>query len=289
MIIYGNRLRRLSIKTIRKMLRIDIGKVLADRAPGVARLIPRFMVRWLEQFICQDRLNDLLYRGDGLEGCDFADSVLENLGISYKVAGRTETPERRVIFASNHPLGGLDGLVLCSMVRRLYDNPRMKFIVNDLLTYVEPMRPVFLGVNKHGAQNKKAAEAIDRAFDSDDPIIMFPAGLCSRRGDDGTIRDTAWNKMIINKAISSQRDIIPLHFSGENSTFFYKFARLRKRLGIRFNLEMVRLPRELVLNEGARFTVTIGEAVSFNTLTGGRQALAEAARLREKVYSLQGN
>ncbi len=271
------------------MLRIDVGKVLAERAPGAARLMPRFMVRWLEQFICQDRLNDLLAKGEGLEGCDFADSVLKNLGISYEVIGNTHTPHRHVIFASNHPLGGLDGLVLCSMVKRLYHDGNMKFIVNDLLTYVEPMRTVFIGVNKHGAQSKMAAEAIDRAFESDEPIVMFPAGLCSRRGDDGTVKDVAWNKMIINKAISSRRDIIPLHFSGENSSFFYKFARLRKRLGIRFNLEMVRLPRELVLNEGARFTVTIGDPVAWTTLSGGRNALAEAAVLRDKVYSLQGN
>ncbi|MCH5327283.1 MAG: glycerol acyltransferase, partial [Duncaniella sp.] len=101
------------------------------------------------------------------------------------------------------------------------------------------------------------------------------------------VRDTMWNKMVINKAIASHRDIIPVHFSGENSSFFYKFARLRKRLGIRFNLEMVHLPREMLLNEGARFVVTLGEPVAWQSLSGGTSAIREAAALRDIVYSLQ--
>lgn len=268
-------------------MRIDIGEVLSQRAPGVARMMPGFAVRWLERVICQERLNEMLERGRNLEGCEFAESVLNDLSITYSVCGDVDRRCRRVIFASNHPLGGLDGLVLCSMVKGLYGDGRMKFIVNDLLTFVEPMRTVFLGVNKHGAQSRDSVAAIDEAFEGENPIVMFPAGLCSRRGEDGVVRDTMWNKMVINKAIASHRDIIPVHFSGENSSFFYKFARLRKRLGIRFNLEMVHLPREMLLNEGARFVVTLGEPVAWQSLSGGTSAISEAAALRDIVYSLQ--
>lgn len=243
-------------------------------------------MRWLEGFIRQDGLNELLEKGEGLEGADFADSVITNLGVTYEVKGHTEGLGRRVVFVSNHPLGGLDGLVLCSMVRKLYGDGAMKFIVNDLLTYVEPLRSVFLGVNKHGAQSRESAEGIEKAFAGDDPMLMFPAGMCSRRGVDGKIRDLEWNKMVVNKAISSHRDIIPVHFSGENSQFFYKFARLRTRLGLKFNLEMVRLPAELFEKRGTCFTVTIGEPIPWDTLEGGRGASAQAAKLRETVYNL---
>lgn len=268
-------------------MKIDVAAIMRQRIPGIFRLMPRPLVRWVENQICQDRLNELLELGDGLEGADFADSLLENLSITYTVSGVPVDPSRRrVIFASNHPLGGLDGVVLCSMLRRLYGDGEMKFIVNDLLTYVEPLRPVFLGVNKHGSQSREAAEAIDKAFEGDMPMVMFPAGLCSRMGDDGTIRDLGWHKMIVNKAILSQRDIIPVHFSGENSPNFYKFARLRKKLGLKFNLEMVRLPREMILNEGARFEVTIGSPIPWESLRGGREALTQADQLRTAVYSL---
>ncbi|MCM1164006.1 MAG: glycerol acyltransferase [Muribaculaceae bacterium] len=268
------------------MMKIDIAEVLRLRVPGVAKWIPSGVVRWLEQTICQDELNHLLRQGDGLTGADFAQSVIDNLGVTYKVNGPFDPTDRRVVLVSNHPLGGLDGLVLCAMVKKLYGIDSMKFIVNDLLTFVEPMRTVFLGVNKHGAQTRSSAEAIDRAFDGPDPILMFPAGLCSRRGADGIVKDLEWNKMFVNRAISSHRNVIPLHFSGENSSFFYKFARLRALSGLKLNIEMIRLPREIFTNRGKEFTVTLGEPVAWTSLRGGQQALSQAAELRQTVYNL---
>ena len=270
-------------------MRIDVGEVIEARLPRASRWIPRRMVRWLEDYICQDRLNQLLERHGHLRGADFARAVIDDLGITFDVAGTRPDPEkRRVIFASNHPLGGLDGLVLASMVKELYGGRgEMKFVVNDLLTFVEPLRDIFLGVNKHGAQSRESARAIDEAFGSDVPMLMFPAGLCSRQGPDGQVKDLEWQKMIVNKAISSERDVIPVHFSGENSRFFYKFANLRKRLGLKFNIEMLRLPREMFLNEGSHFTVTLGPPIGWQRLHGGPNAQAQANVLRETVYKLR--
>lgn len=267
-------------------MRIDIAEVLRQRAPVVARWMPGALLRGLEKTICQDRLNYLLERGDGLYGADFAESVINNLGVTFGVEGEVDPARRRVIFASNHPLGGLDGLVLCAMVKKLYGSGEMKFIVNDLLTFVEPMNTVFIGINKHGAQSRDAAKAIDDAFYGDGPILMFPAGLCSRRGADGSVRDLQWNKMFINRAISSRRDIIPVHFSGENSSFFYKFARLRARSGLKLNIEMIRLPREIFTNSGKHFTVKLGAPIGWDTLRGGKEALRQAAEVRDIVYNL---
>lgn len=269
-------------------MQIDVASVLESRAPRVARLMPRWLVRKLEEAVCQDRMNRILTTLDGLKGVDFAEGVLKELSISYDIAGADFDPaNRHVIFVSNHPLGGLDGLVLSSMVRRLYHGDgTMKFVVNDLLTYIEPLRDIFVGVNKHGAQSREAAAAIDGAFDSDVPLLMFPAGLCSRRGKDGVVADLQWKTMVVKRAISSHRDIIPVHFSGENSSFFYKFARLRTRLGLKFNIEMLRLPRELFYNEGARFTVTLGQPIGWQTLKGGKELQTTADSLRQAVYNL---
>lgn len=257
--------------------------------PRLSRWVPRALVRWLENFICQDRMNRLLGLYGHMGGADFARAVINDLGITFDVDGVPFDPsDRRVIFASNHPLGGLDGLVLAAMVKDLYGGRgEMKFVVNDLLTFVEPLRDIFIGVNKHGSQSRQSAEAIDEAFESDLPMLMFPAGLCSRRGPDGLVKDLEWQKMIVNKAISSRRNIIPVHFSGENSRFFYKFANLRKRLGLKFNIEMLRLPREMFLNEGSHFTVTLGTPIGWQELRGGPEARAQANELRETVYKLR--
>lgn len=140
--------------------------------------------------------------------------------------------------------------MLASAVKQLYlGDGEMKFVVNDLLTFVEPLRSIFLGINKHGDQSRDAVALLDQAFAGPAPIVMFPAGLVSRRQPDGSIADLRWQKMVVNKAISCQRDIIPLHFSGENSKFFYNFAHLRTSLGLKFNIEMARLPAEIFQRE----------------------------------------
>ncbi|MDE6079326.1 MAG: 1-acyl-sn-glycerol-3-phosphate acyltransferase [Duncaniella sp.] len=269
------------------MRRVDVGEVLRSKAPGLAAKLPRFVIRAVEKFICQDQLNALLEHNEGLTGVDFAEGVVNELGIDVRPV-RGEWPENpRVIFVSNHPLGGLDGLVLSALVGRHYRRRDIKFVVNDLLTYVDPLRDIFIGVNKHGAQSKESAEKLDAAFAGDAPVLMFPAGLVSRKQPDGSIADLKWNKMAVNKAIFYHRDIIPVYFDGENSQFFYNFARLRTKLGLKFNFEQLRLPRELVGSKGKSVGITIGEPIAWTTLRGGRDALTEAARLRAAVYALR--
>lgn len=268
-------------------MRIDIDSVLRERLPRHYRWIPRALIRRLEKFICQDELNALLTHNAHLTGAAFARGVISDLGVTYELRGQIPDPSHtRVVLTSNHPLGGLDGLVLAAATAELYPGHTPRFIVNDLLEAVEPLRSIFLGVNKHGSQDRAKAARIDRAFDGDDPIVMFPAGLVSRRSPSGVIADLPWHKMAVVKAISSRRDIIPVHFSGHNSEFFYKFASLRQRLGLRFNIEMTRLPREVILSRGSHYIITFGAPVPVDRLKGGSKALDQAAQLREAVYKL---
>lgn len=270
-------------------MRIDIDEVLRTRLPRHYRFIPRFIIRALENMICQDGLNRLLSHNSSKSGVDFCKGVIDDLGVSYNVRGSVAGDDRRVIFVSNHPLGGLDGMVLADMVSRLYGGVKdVKFVVNDLLTFVEPLRPIFLGVNKHGRQSRESAARLEEAFMGDAPMVMFPAGLVSRRGDDGVIADLRWNKMVVNKAVASKRNIIPLHFGGENSQFFYKFAKLRTRLGLKFNIEMIRLPREVFESAGKTFDIHIGKPIPWKSLMTGNEAQRQADLLREEVYRLVG-
>ena len=178
-------------------------------------------------------------------------------------------------------------MILADMVSRQYGGRKdVKFVVNDLLTFVEPLRPIFLGVNKHGKQSRESAARLEDAFMGNDPMVMFPAGLVSRRGANGVIADLRWNKMVVNKAVSSKRNIIPLHFGGQNSRFFYKFAQLRARLGLKFNIEMIRLPREVFESAGKTFDVHIGKPIPWESLRTGSEAQTQADLLRDEVYRL---
>lgn len=161
------------------------------------------------------------------------------------------------------------------------------FVVNDLLMAVEPLRPVFVPVNKHGRQSRQAVEAMDKALRSDRPVLYFPAGLVSRRSADGGIADLRWQKTFVNKCKETGRTVVPCFFDGENTPFFYNFARRRERLGLKFNIEMVYLPREVFRCKGSHFTITFGQAVTAHSLEGGARAQATADALRATVYSLR--
>lgn len=277
------------------VIKIDIDGVLKQRLPGLSRFIPRFVVEWLKRVVCQERLNALLEENAGLEGADFARGALKSLGITTDIRFADRLPDpanRRVVYVSNHPLGGLDGMALIDFVQRRHGG-KVLFVVNDLLSAVKPLESVFLPVNKYGKQNREAAVALDQAFAGDDPIIMFPAGMVSRLQKlpfmgqrRRMVADLDWNKMFVNKAYRYQRDIIPLFFSGKNSMHFYRMANLRRRLGLKFNFEMIYLPGEMVKMENTSFTITCGSPIAWQRLTPGKEAAGCAAAIRLHLYHL---
>lgn len=279
----------------RSSIKIDVDAVIRDRVPGLARFIPKCATGWLARVICQDRMNRLLEENRGLEGADFCRGVLASLSISTELTNADKLPpkcDRRVVFVSNHPLGGLDGMALIDIIQTHFGGP-VWFIVNDLLMAVKPLNNVFLPINKHGAQSRKAAADIERAFAGDDPVIIFPAGLCSRLKKTSflgkrcrQIADLRWNKMFVNKCIQHHRDVTPLFFSGQNSDHFYRVALNRKRLRIPFNLEMVYLPQEIFKAEGKSFRVIVGDRIPYNTLAGGKEAQGSADTIRSMTYLL---
>lgn len=264
-------------------IRIDVGAVV-DARLGAGR-VPRFVVKALERLIRQHQLNDLLAYAYPRRGAAFCKAVLDKLGITVNVVrpeAFTAVDPAKAMFVSNHPLGGLDGMALIEVVERLTGR-QPYFVVNDLLMAVEPLGEVFVPVNKHGAQSRGALAAIDEALASDRPVIIFPAGLCSRRRG-GHVADLEWKKMFVQKARQHGRTIVPLHFDAANSPRFYRAAWLREKLGVKFNIEMVLLPSEIFRNSGATFTVTPSAPIAPEAL--GTDARAEARRIRDIVYSL---
>jgi putative hemolysin len=265
-------------------MRIDVDKVLRERLPKHYRYIPRFAVRWLERTICQDQLNAILLKMAGKNSVDAATAALDEMDITVRATGLEQLPEGRYMFVSNHPLGGLDGLALISLLGNRYDK-NIKFLVNDLLMAVEPLRGVFLPVNKYGSQSRTAATQIEEALKSDAQFITFPAGLCSRMQPDGTIADLPWQKAAVAHAVNYQRDIVPIYFDAHNSRFFYRFAKWRKKLGIKFNIELIFLPKEMIKQCGATLRVFIGEPIPWDSLDA-RAPKREAARLRDLVINM---
>lgn len=267
-----------------KLVKIDVDSVLRTRLPKHYRYIPRFVVRWLERTICQDRLNTILKKMADKNSVDAATAALDEMGINVTASGLDELPDGRYMFVSNHPLGGLDGLALISLLGNRYDH-KIKFLVNDLLMAVTPLRGVFLPVNKYGHQSREAAAEIKESLKGDNQMITFPAGLCSRMQPDGTIADLPWQKAAVVHAVNNQRDIVPIYFDARNSRFFYRFAKWRKRLGIKFNIELIFLPKEMLKQSGSNLHFIVGQPIPWSSLDA-RAPKQEAARLRDIVYSM---
>ncbi len=272
--------------SIDKPIEINIDQVLRTRLPKHYRFIPRFLIRWIKRVICQEQLNKMLYVNAGKRDADFCRGVLEHLNVTYSIKGvEPSTDDTRPIIVCNHPLGGLDGMILIDYVTRHYGQP-IKFIVNDLLMAVEPLQGVFLPINKHGHQSRYSSEGMDAALKGNAPVIIFPAGLVSRKGNNGIIADLEWKKTFVNKAIKYQRNIIPAYFRGRNSNFFYNFAKARSRIGLKFNIEMIRLPQEMFKSQGKTFNIIFGKPIPWQTLKGGLRAQAQADEIKRIAYSL---
>ncbi len=274
---------------IRKV--IDVKNVLKQKAPGLYRKLPRFIVSYLTRLVHQDELNYILTHYRDKDGVEFMEALIDYFELRIKLHGIDNLPpladKRRFIFASNHPLGGLDGICLSALLGRHYEGD-IRYPVNDLLLFIPNLRSIFVPINKHGTQSKQAVNLSNEAYASDNQIITFPAGLCSRK-QKGKIVDLDWKKSFISKAIEYKRDIVPIYFEGRNSNFFYNLANLRKQLGIRANIEMLFLSDELFKCKQKTFDIFFGEPIPWQTFTNGEKPDVWASRIKETVYKLNAN
>lgn len=267
-----------------KPLQINLEQVLASKSETGRCRLPGPLVRMFARLIHQDEINALLKEHAGKTGVEFAEAILGSLGVTCRVHGAERLdPGGRYVLVCNHPLGGLDGMILISTFGRIF--PEIRFVVNDLLMHLEPLRELFVPVDKFGTLKHGQAERIREAFASDAQMLYFPAGLCSRLTD-GCIQDLPWKKTFVTKALESGRDIVPLYFDGRNSRLFYRLEYWRRRLGIRFNIGTLLLPHEMFRQRGAAFDLYVGEPVPHSSL-GGKTAAEWVRYFRGCTYSMK--
>jgi len=267
-----------------KPLQLDVEKILADKNPKIHRVLPGFVIRYLKRIAHQDGINDILRNFANLRGAAFNDAALGYMGITYRAHGVENLPKGgRNIFVSNHPLGGLDGMIFMSELTKHF--PAIKFPVNDILLYIENYGDIFLPVNKVGTFGRDAAKLMDEAYASDYQLLNFPAGICSRKIK-GVITDLPWQKSFIVKAVQHQRDIVPCYFAGRNSSFFYNLANFRTFIGLKMNLEMLYLVDEMFRQNGKDIDVYFGDLIPWQTFDKSRKPQEWADMVREKTYNL---
>ena len=263
---------------------LDIDKIVRSKVGKKAKYIPRFVTRWFAKFVHQDFLN--VYLKEGYMGVEFCEGAIKYLGVELELVGLENLPKdgRKYTFVSNHPLGAIDGVTLGAVIGREYDG-KVKYLMNELLMNLQGMVPLGIPVNKLGGQARSLSKLVDDAYQSDNQMIIFPAGLCSRVID-GKVQDIAWGKSFIKKSRESGRDIIPIHFEGQNSERFYCIANLCKRLKLKFNFAMMLLPDEMYRSRGRKYKVTFGKPISISTFDKSKNDTQWAQEVRKIVYEL---
>lgn len=265
-------------------MKIDVEKVLQQKAPKIAKRVPRFLIRFLKKLVHQDELNHILGQFGHLPPVEFIRESLGFMGVTWKVEGMNKIPkEGRYVFASNHPFGGMDGVILAQEVAGHLGDVRS--ISNDILLAVEPLRPLFLPVNKHGKQSREAVRIFDETFAGNIPIQTFPAGLCSRRIK-GKVTDLKWHSNFVKQALKHQRDVVPVYVEGKLSNRFYTVANLRKFFGIKMNIEMLLLVDEMFRQKGKHIVLHIGTPITHEELAKMEDKKEMTAYVREKVYEM---
>lgn len=265
---------------------INLDDVIKAKAGKKAKYFPKFLINYLKKLVHQDFLNEFLK--NGYTGGEFCEKTLEYLGVKVEVEGLENLPEpdgdKHYTFASNHPLGAIDGVALAGILAKKYDE-KVACLVNDFLMYLKGLAPLCVPVNKTGSQSRNLPRLVNDAFNSDKEMLMFPAGSCSRKIN-GVIQDLPWTKTFISKSVASKRDIVPIHFIGENSKRFYRVAKLCKVLKLKFNIAMLFLPDEMYRSRGKVYRVIIGKPIPYTVFDKSRTPLEWANYVREKVYEL---
>ena len=96
-------------------------------------------------------------------------------------------------------------------------------------------------------------------------------------------------KTFVTKSIQSQRDVVPIHFEGQNSNFFYRLANINKMLGIKFNIAMLYLADEMFKNRHKTFRVVIGKPIPWQTFDKSKTPAQWAEHVKGIVYNLKEN
>lgn len=262
---------------------IDIEKILKEKSPSLYKWLPRFLVNWLKKKLHEDELNAAMTRHKDEFGLEYNEGAVKEFGVHVQSEHAERVPvQGGVIIASNHPLGGLDGIALIKSVGEI--RPDVRFLVNDILRNLKNYQEVFVGVNKVGATTRDALRVIEEVYASDAAVLVFPAGLVSRK-QQGQIKDLEWNKSFVSKAIKYQKPILPVFIEGQNSSFFYNFAMWRKRLGIKGNIEMLWLPDEMFRQRGQTIRIHFGKPFSPSLLDSSKDQSEWAQLIKSYVYS----
>ena len=232
------------------------------------------------------RLNKEYEKRKNLSGVDFINSILNGFEVDFEIPPKDlkRIPKTGpFIVVSNHPLGGIDGMILMKIL--LEHRPDFKIVANFLLHRLDPLRPYIMPVNpfEDHKDAKSSLGGIKQALQhvKDGGVLgIFPAGEVSTNKDEKMIVDKPWEPSAMKLIRKAKVPVIPVYFHAKNSTFFYRLA------GMSDVLRTAKLPSEMLSQKKRKIKVRIGNAISVEDQNANANLEGFTAFLRRKTYML---
>lgn len=264
---------------------IDIEKIFKEKNPGAYKWTPKFLINYIKRVVHEDDVNRFENENHEKFEFEYLDAALKEVSAKITFSGLEHVPRSGAcIIASNHPLGGIDGMALLQIVGTVRKD--LSFLVNDILTQLVNFGKLFVPVNKVGVTSGQNLRRIDEVYASDGVTMIFPAGLVSRKID-GKIQDLKWNRSFIKKAVQYNQPVVPVLVNGKLSPFFYRFSNFRKSIGIKANIEMLYLVNELYKLRNNATHIIFGKPIPAAVFDKSRSADEWAEAMRQYVYELK--
>lgn len=269
------------------MRNINIAHIIKTSDSKFLKSLPGFAIKIIAKIIKQKEINQIMDTYSAYEGVDLLPKLIKEFEIKIELEGKDNLPDNgRCVFVANHPFGLLDGLILTYIVGKKYG--RLKAIGNEAFMFIPNLRPIITNVSVFAKNSRKHIIELEKVYASDIPITHFPYGFVSRI-DKFRIQDKDWKKSFVPKAISNQRDVVPIRFYGRNSNLFYTIYLFRKIFRIKTNIELMLLPRELFRKRGKTIKVKICRPFHYQEFDNSLSHYEWAQKVRSSVYNLDSN
>jgi putative hemolysin len=231
-----------------------------------ASFIGNSIAKNLMQSLKLDRINHLYDQNKNLDGIDFIDSILKELDIHIEINENElkNIPEvGPYIVVANHPLGGIDGLILLQILLR--KNKNIKLLANSLLTRIEPIKDYIIALNPFenrnlDCNNSSGLRSAIKHLKNDQPIAIFPAGEVATLRNKEISTDKIWQSTAVKLAHHTNVPVIPIYFKAKNSKLFYFLSDLHS------SLRTAKLPSELLNMKNKKVNVRIGNIITTHQL-----------------------
>nr|WP_321374691.1 1-acyl-sn-glycerol-3-phosphate acyltransferase [uncultured Bacteroides sp.] len=247
------------------------------------------LAKFVIRLFAIDKVNKLYEQSCDYKGAEFAASLLNNLGVNYRIGNAErlkKLPQGGFITISNHPYGGIDGIMLIDLMAGI--RPDYKVMVNEFLSLIEPMEENFISVKPKGNKDNGVSttsingirETLMRLHDNH-PVGFFPSGAVSDLSlGDRCVRDREWQESVIRLIQKAKVPIVPIRFFDQNSPFFYSLGLINWRV------RLIRMPYEIFNKSTQNPRIGIGEIITVEEQAKYTDYQSLRTFLRESIYKM---